>query len=359
VAGPLISVIVPVYNVAGYLAECLDSVLCQASGPCQAAGVSVEVIAVDDASADGSAGILAERAAADPRLRVVRMESNRGQGHARNAGLDLASGDYVWFVDGDDALADGALAAIGARLAGQPGQPLADVLLIDWVSSYPGGRSEPSPGTALLGRVPPGGCTLAERPALLDLTMTAWSKLLRREFLVGLDVGFAAGIHEDVPVTCAAQLAAGSIAAVPQVCYRYRQDRRGSAMATTGAGHLAIFDSYRQAFDLVTSKNAAGAPVSDAVRAALFARAIWHYAAILDAGLVPPAERRRYFARMHAEFVARRPAGYRHPPGARGLKFRLVERGWYPAYAALTPVNRLRVAVARRLRGRAAGPGPG
>jgi CDP-glycerol glycerophosphotransferase len=352
VAGPLISVIVPVYNVAGYLAECLDSVLCQA------AGVSVEVIAVDDASADGSADILAARVAADPRLRVVRLESNRGQGHARNTGLDLAAGEYVWFVDGDDWLADGALAAIVAPLACQRGQQRPDVLLIDWASGYPGGRTEPSPGSALLARVPPGGCTLAEQPALLDLTMTAWSKLLRREFLAGLGVGFAAGIHEDVPVTCAALLAAQSIAAVPQVCYRYRQDRGGSAMATTGSGHLAIFDSYRQVFELVTSRNAAGAPVSEAVRAALFARAIWHYAAILDAGLVPPAERRRYFARMHAEFVARRPAGYRHPPRARGLKFRLIERGWYPAYAALTPVNRLRVAAARRLDGRAAGRGP-
>jgi CDP-glycerol glycerophosphotransferase len=188
--------------------------------------------------------------------------------------------------------------------------------------------------------------------------MTSWSKLLRREFLASLDVRFAAGIHEDVPVTCAALLAARSIAAVGQVCYRYRQDRRGSAMATTGAGHLAIFDSYREAFDLVTSRNAAGAPASEAVRAALFARAMWHYAAILDAGLVPADERRRYFARMHAEFAARRPAGYRHPPGARGLKFRLIERGWYPAYAALTPVNRLRVAAARRLGGRPAGPEP-
>jgi CDP-glycerol glycerophosphotransferase len=348
VPGPLISVIIPVYNVADYLTECLDSVLCQA------AGVSVEVIAVDDASADGSSRILAERAAADPRLRVVHLESNRGQGHARNTGLDLASGEYVWFVDGDDRLADGALAAIRAPLTGRP-RP--DVLLIDWVSSYPDGRTEPSPGAGLLARVPPGGCTLAELPRLLDLTMTSWSKLLRREFLAGLGVGFAAGIHEDVLVTCAALLAAESIAGAVEVCYRYRQDRRGSAMATTGAGHLAILDSYRQVFDLAAARSAAGPEISDAVRAALFARAIWHYTTVFDAGLVPRAQRRRYFARMHADFIARRPAGYRHPPGARGLKFRLIERGWYPAYAALAPVNRLRVAASRRLDRRGAARG--
>ena len=92
------------------------------------------MIAVDDASPDGSAAILDDRAAASPRLRVVHLAVNGGQGPARNAGLDLASGEYVWFVDGDDRLADGALAAIGARLA----HSRPDVLLIDWVSGYAG-----------------------------------------------------------------------------------------------------------------------------------------------------------------------------------------------------------------------------
>lgn len=335
---PLISVIVPVYNVACYLTECLDSVLCQA------AGAGIEVIAVDDASTDDSARILDERAAADPRLRVVRLELNGGQGHARNTGLGVAAGEYVWFVDGDDRLADGALAAVAALLASQA-RP--DVLLIDWVNCYPGGRTSPSPGAGLLARVPPGGCTLAELPQLLDLTMTSWSKLLRREFLADLGVSFAPGIHEDVAVTCTALLAAESIAALGQVCYRYRQDRPGSAMATTGTEHLAIFASYRQVFDLVAARRAAGSQVSDAVHAAIFERAIRHYTTVLDArgGLVPRAERRRYFARMHADFRTFRPAGYRHPAGVRGLKFRLIERGWYPAYAGLQLASRLRVAA--------------
>ena len=71
----------------------------------------------------------------------------------------MAAGDYVWFVDGDDLVADGALAAVAAALAAS--KP--DVLLIDWVSSYPDGSTEPNPGAALLPAVPPGGCTLEER----------------------------------------------------------------------------------------------------------------------------------------------------------------------------------------------------
>ena len=331
---PLISVIIPVFDVAEYLPECLDSVLGQA-------GPQIEVIAVDDASPDGSAAILDDRAAADPRLRVVHLDRNRGQGHARNAGLELATGEYVWFVDSDDQLADGALAAIGTVLP----RTRPDVLLIDWVSDYPGGRTAPSPGQGLLAQVPAAGCSLAELPRLVDLTMTSWSKLLRREFLAGLSVGFPSGIHEDVLVTCAALLRAQSIAAADQVCYRYRQ-RGGSAMATSGPGHLAIFASYRSVFRLLDQ-----APASDAVRAAFFERAIWHYTTVLEARavdgrrLVPRHERRHYFAQIHHDFRTRRPPGYRFPPGARGMKFRLVASGSYPAYALLAPLNRLRVTL--------------
>jgi CDP-glycerol glycerophosphotransferase len=343
---PLISVIIPVHDVADYLPECLDSVL----GPPLA---DVEVIAIDDASSDGGDKLLEERAASDSRLRVIHLESNAGPGHARNVGLQTAAGEYVWFVDGDDRLAGGALTAIQARLAELAGGGHGpDVLLIDWVSSYPDGRTEPSPGRDLLGRVPPAGCTLEELPRLIDLTMTSWSKLLRREFLARLDVPFASGIHEDVIVTCAALLEAESVAALNQVCYRYRRGRPGSCMATTGTGHLAIFASYERVFALIAARRAAGAEVSDAVQAAVFERAIWHYATVLHtglsrAGLVPRGDRRRFFARMHADFVACRPPGYRPPAGARGLKFALIERGAYRTYSLLKPLNEARVAAVR------------
>jgi glycosyltransferase involved in cell wall biosynthesis len=109
---PLISVIIPVYDVAAYLPECLDSIL----GP----GGDIEVIAVDDASPDGCGALLADRAAADPRLHVIHLAVNGGPGAARNAGLARATGQYVWFVDADDRLADGALAAVRAALRGRP-----------------------------------------------------------------------------------------------------------------------------------------------------------------------------------------------------------------------------------------------
>jgi hypothetical protein len=65
---------------------------------------------------------------------------------------------------------------------------------------------------------------------------------------------------------------------------------------------------------------------------------------------VPRAERKRFFRRMHADFCRYAPAGYRLPAGARGAKFRLVERGSYISYELLEPLNKLRVAISARPR---------
>src|SRR5215475_12840734 len=167
-AGPLISVVLPVGNVAEFLPACLDSVLGEPGQP----GGDLEVIAVDDASRDGSGAILDRRAGRDPRLRVIHLAGNAGPGPARTRGLAEATGTYVWFVDPDDLLADGALAAVTARLDGGP----ADVLLIDYLILGSSGQAQPSPGAALLaapqGTAAPVTLTLAERPALVDRTMT-------------------------------------------------------------------------------------------------------------------------------------------------------------------------------------------
>lgn len=89
-----LSIIVPVYNVAPYLRECLDSLLAQTF-------TDWECICVDDGSTDGSAAILEEYAAADSRIRVIH-QTNQGVSAARNAALEVAKGVWLGFVDGDD-----------------------------------------------------------------------------------------------------------------------------------------------------------------------------------------------------------------------------------------------------------------
>lgn len=97
-----VSVIIPVYDVEKYLSSCLDSVLGQTLK-------DIEVIAVDDASHDGSAKILERYAKEDERLKVISLKENHRQGYARNRGLELAEGKYVYFLDSDDMITAEAL----------------------------------------------------------------------------------------------------------------------------------------------------------------------------------------------------------------------------------------------------------
>lgn len=91
---PKISVIIPVYNVEQYLPQCLDSLKNQILS-------DLEFICINDGSVDGSLDILQAYAAEDHRF-VIINQKNRGQGYARNKGLEAASGEYIGFVDPDD-----------------------------------------------------------------------------------------------------------------------------------------------------------------------------------------------------------------------------------------------------------------
>lgn len=93
---PLISVIVPVYNVEPYLRDCVDSILAQTY-------TNLEIILVDDGSPDNCPAICDEYAAKDARVIVIHRE-NGGLSDARNAGLSVCRGEYIMFVDSDDLL---------------------------------------------------------------------------------------------------------------------------------------------------------------------------------------------------------------------------------------------------------------
>src|SRR3954447_16249370 len=94
---PRVSVVVPIYNVEDYLAECLESLAAQTFE-------DLEVIMVDDGSTDGSAAIAESFAARDPRFKLVRRV-NGGLSAARNTGIEAATGEFLAFVDSDDLVA--------------------------------------------------------------------------------------------------------------------------------------------------------------------------------------------------------------------------------------------------------------
>lgn len=326
---PTISVIITAHKVADYLDRCLDSVLSQ-----DCAGV--EFIAVDDASPDDCGAILAARQ--DPRLRVIRTAAGAGAaaavgpGGARALGAAQASGEYLWFVDGDDELAGGALAAVAAQLD----RLHPDVLIIDYENIYADGTITASDANLAT----PELTTIAASPVLLNVTMSVWNKVLRRDFLAGLGVRFGPGRYEEVPVAAAALLAAARVGVLNQVCYRYRRSRTGSFMGTISDLQFDIFTSYQTIFDFMATR-----PVSAAARAALFTRAIKHYAWALPK--VPRSRRREFFGAMTRDFRRWRPAEYDFPSGPRGTGLKLISRGSYRTYSALERLNQVRVALRR------------
>ncbi len=92
---PKVSVIIPVYNVEKYLQNCIDSLTAQTLE-------DMELIFVNDASPDGSLQILRENEKKNSKIRVVDLKQNVRQGGARNAGIRIAAGEYIGFVDSDD-----------------------------------------------------------------------------------------------------------------------------------------------------------------------------------------------------------------------------------------------------------------
>lgn len=105
----LISIIVPVYGVEQYLSECVDSILEQTYG-------NLEVLLVDDASPDNCGVICDAYAAKDSRVKVIH-KPNGGAASARNAGLDIATGEYICFVDSDDVVSPDYVATLLEQLA--------------------------------------------------------------------------------------------------------------------------------------------------------------------------------------------------------------------------------------------------
>ena len=107
-----LSIIVPVYDVEKTLSRCIDSILKQSFS-------DYEMILIDDGSPDRSGAICDDYASRDDRIHVIH-QTNQGLPSARNAGIDIARGDYITFVDSDDFLGDNTLSILMTRLSAHP-----------------------------------------------------------------------------------------------------------------------------------------------------------------------------------------------------------------------------------------------
>lgn len=205
---PEVSVIIPVYRVEDYLDECLASVLAQTHE-------RLDVILIDDGSPDKAGSMCDDWAKADGRVRVVHKE-NGGLSSARNAGLALARGDFVTFVDSDDVIAP----RFVELLLGQAELHGADLVVSDFVDftaeapvfNSNGGVLKVGPGRELLEDVVCGRINWAACDKLFALHL----------FSQGLTFTEAV-LYEDVEFTAKAFMLAECAVLTPWGLYGYRQ----------------------------------------------------------------------------------------------------------------------------------------
>lgn len=248
---PLISVVVPVYDVAAYLPACLDSVLAQTHA-------HLDVVVVDDGSPDESGAIAEEYAARDPRVRVVHTE-NRGLGAARNEGQRHARGDYLAFADSDDEVPPTAYATMlkHQRRVGS------DFVTGDIVQLH-GEQEVPLRWMRRLHRQRTAG-TIDQSPEILG-DVFAWNKLFRRDFWDGAGLAWPEGTrYEDQPTTTAAYLRARRFSVLPEVVYRWRIRTDGSSITQQRATIEDLRDRWSTKWSALHSVESYGAPRVTAV----------------------------------------------------------------------------------------------
>ncbi|MGH3040283.1 MAG: bifunctional glycosyltransferase/CDP-glycerol:glycerophosphate glycerophosphotransferase, partial [Gaiellaceae bacterium] len=214
-----ISVVVPVYNVAAYLEECLESLAQQTFG-------DLEVVLVDDGSTDESPEIAERFAARDARFRLVE-QANAGLGAARNTGARHASGEFIVFADSDDVVPRHAY----ELLLGTLDETGSDFASGNVRRLTPQGSQKATFLAKAFDRTRLR--THITRFPHLVADRTAWNKLFRRSFWDRHRLRFPVGVYyEDTPVTIPAHYLAESVDVIEQTVYLWRV-REGPDLSIT------------------------------------------------------------------------------------------------------------------------------
>jgi glycosyltransferase involved in cell wall biosynthesis len=286
---PLLSVVIPTFNVAAYVEECLSSILSQTLG-------DLEVIVVDDGSTDQTPAIARAAAQRDPRVHVL-AQAHAGQGVARNRGVAFAIGRYLVFADGDDVVPEDAY----ERMLATAEQTGSDFVLGPVMRLKAGNRLSPPGWQATVFERERRGVSIEEFPlAMFDVL--ACNRLLRRRFWVRQVGGFPGGIvYEDHVPMVRAFLRAKAFDVLTEPVYHWRV--RADATSTRQQKHevrnlrdrLAV---KQEAWSLVEAE------ASPPVRSAWLARVLdLDLASYLRPALAADEEYRRLLATGFAQYL--------------------------------------------------------
>ncbi len=233
-----VSIVIPIYNVASYIEKCLDSVGKQTYK-------NLEVILVDDCGTDESMTLVERylRRHHFPSTQIVKHTHNRGLSAARNTGLEAATGDYVYFLDSDDALTEDCISILAT--------PVEEQLYDFVIGNYEvDGDDKEYPALTLSSGALRSNKEILHAYAEAKWYMMAWNKLCNRKFLLDNKLFFEEGLlHEDViwsfELACKAQL----MYVITETTYKYTV-RAASIMTGTSLAKDARL--YVKAFDVIS-----------------------------------------------------------------------------------------------------------
>ncbi len=229
----LLSVVVPAHNVEIYVGEALSSIRRQ---PYR----KVEIIVVDDGSADGTVRVAKAHRLRDPRVRIVRR-SNGGPSAARNTGVAAAAGEFLAFLDPDDLVRTDAYTSSIATLE----KTGSDFAVFSYDRMENGRRRRPGRWITAAHAVRRLRCTLDEAPEI-QVNAVVWSKVFRRSFYDDAQIRFPEGmIYEDQPVSARAYARARSfdILTVVGVTWRIRPEGTSITQQTSSTDNLEAHNS--------------------------------------------------------------------------------------------------------------------
>ena len=226
----LISVIVPVFNVEKYLNKCLSSVVCQTHK-------NLEIILIDDGSTDSSGKLCDEWALKDSRIKVVHKQ-NGGLSSARNEGLNIATGNFIAFVDSDDHIEPDMIETLLKNLRAND----SDICICSFVMEDEQGEivSDCKP---LISQTSPGKEALKwlSEPRQ-DRYCVAWNKLYKKELFD--EIRFPLGlIHEDQWIAHYVFFNAKKITCIPDVLYHYLIRSNSIMQASNPMKHFSDIDA--------------------------------------------------------------------------------------------------------------------
>lgn len=239
---PAVSIIMPVYNAENFLHASVGSILRQSNG-------NFELICFNDKSTDGSLGILNELAAAAnrggaERMRVIDSPVNVKQGGGRNRALRVARGEYVMFVDADDALREDAV----ERCLGVAEKEGADMVVFDYVR-FTSSVCNPGERVCQLGDDAAGLRGEELRRRLMGRQTPVWSAMYRKALITDNNLFFPEKIfYEDNAVALAIQLSAVNPVKINDALYLYRFD---NCSVTRSSNNYRFFDRLRSAVALM------------------------------------------------------------------------------------------------------------